>query len=299
MSDLSRLGLKAENLISRGTVPVLSILGTKGGVGKSTVAMGVAAWLSKLQDGLVLLVDGDIHVRTIELKMCPKTDITLAQVLGGKHELSDAIYRCQLSVKDKWLYPKLSILPAGSRFLPLGGRDILKYLVDTVNKFEKMMVSLREYFPYIIIDTPPSVTFEHFILTSMADGLIFVVTPDVVSIFSSRQTALGLRDLMGINTVGTILNKVPLYFTQAEEENWERYATTLAPLLGKIYKEDLVEHAFKRNLPVVSAYPSSMAANSMKKIAKKITKLEVPRTKVGAKLRKALTKVFAERRRRK
>ncbi|MEM3401824.1 MAG: MinD/ParA family protein [Candidatus Hadarchaeales archaeon] len=276
-------------------MPVLSIVGTKGGVGKSTIAMGTAIWLSKLQDELVLLVDGDIHVRTIELKMCPKTDITLAQVLEGKHELVDAIYRCQLTAKDKWLYPKLSILPAGKRFMPLGGRDIFKYLTTTINRFEKRMETLREYFPYIIVDTPPSVTFEHFILTSIADGLIFVTTPDVVSIFSSKETAAGLKEMLGIDTVGTILNKVPLYFTQAEEENWENYSATIAPLLGKIYKEDLVEFAFKRNLPVVTAYPNSMASNSLKKIAKRVAKLQLPRTRVSSKFKRALALALAKK----
>jgi MinD-like ATPase involved in chromosome partitioning or flagellar assembly len=269
-------------------------MGTKGGVGKSTVAMGVAAWLSKVQSDLVLLVDGDIHVRTVELKMAPRTDITFAQVLEGKYDLVDAIYRCQLKSRGRWLYPQLSILPAGARFLPPGARDIVKFVADTVERFEPVMKRLRDYFSYIIIDTPPSVTFEHFILTSVADALFFVVTPDVGSIFSSKQTAIGLEEMMGIKPLGVIMNKVPIGLPNLR--GWTDYASEVAPLIGTIEYDDLLDEAFKRNLPVVAAYPRATSSLAMKKIARKLLKLEVPPTDMLSKFKRAWKKAWEDRR---
>jgi flagellar biosynthesis protein FlhG len=275
-------------------MPVISILGTKGGVGKSTVAMGVSAWLSKLQSDLVLLIDGDIHVRTVELKMCPKTDITFAQVLEGKYDLVDAIYRCQLKSRGRWLYPQLSILPAGARFLPPDVRNVVKYVSDTVERFEPVMKRLREYFSYIIIDTPPSVTFEHFILTAVADTMIFVVTPEVASIFSSKQTAIGLDDMLGIRPIGTVLNKVPIGLPNLK--GWMDYASEVAPLLGMIEYDELLDDAFKRNLPVTAAYPRAPSSVAMRKIAKKLLKLDIPETDVLSKFKRAWKKAWEDRR---
>jgi MinD-like ATPase involved in chromosome partitioning or flagellar assembly len=276
-------------------MPVISIMGTKGGVGKSTISMGLGAWLSKLQDDLVLLIDGDIHVRTIELKMAPRTDITFAEVLEGKYELVDAIYRCQLKSGRKWLYPQLSILPAGARFLPPGRRDVERYVIETVLNFERVMKKLRKYFSYIIVDTPPSVKFEHYILTAIADGLVFVVTPDVGSIFASRQTVVGLREMMGIRTIGTVINKVPR--GMREIDSWIEYAKGVAPVLGTIENDELVDEAFKRNLPVIAAYPRASASVSLRKIAKLLLKKNVKPTTVVPKFKKTWSTLWAKQKR--
>jgi len=274
-------------------MPVFSILGTKGGVGKSTIAMGIAAWLSKIQNDLVLLVDGDIHVRTVELKMAPKTDITFAQVLEGKYDLVDAIYRCQLKSRGRWLFPQLSILPAGARFLPPGTRNVVKFVSDTVERFEPVMKRLREYFSYIVIDTPPSVSFEHFILTAVADSLIFVVTPDVGSIFSSRQTAIGLEEMMGVKPLGVVLNKVPIGLPNLK--GWMEYASEVAPLIGMVEYDELLDEAFKRNLPVVAAYPRATSSLALRKIAKKMMKLQIQETDVLSKFKRAWKKAWEDR----
>ncbi|MEW6592778.1 MAG: AAA family ATPase [Candidatus Hadarchaeota archaeon] len=271
-------------------MPVISVLGTKGGVGKSTIAMGIASWLSKMQDDLVLLVDGDVHTRTVELKMCPKADVTLAEVLRGKHELVDAIYLCQLKSRGKWVFPQLAILPAGGQFMPAGGRDVNKFLTDTITSFDKVMPKLRGYFSYVIVDTPPSVMFEHFILTAISDGLIFTVTPDVESVFSSRQTAMGLKEMMGLKTVGTILNKIPRGMTLID--TWMDYASSIAPVIGTVYKDEIIDDAFRRNLPVVAAYPKSSAAISMKDVTKKILKMDIKPTRVTSRFKKALGQLW-------
>jgi len=80
---------------------VFSVIGTKGGVGKSTVTMGLCIWLSKLEPKKhVLLIDGDLHVRSAELKMFPRHDVTLADVFAGKKPWQEAVYTCQLADKE-------------------------------------------------------------------------------------------------------------------------------------------------------------------------------------------------------
>jgi len=253
-------------------MPIISILGTKGGVGKSTVSMGLAAWLSKLQEGMVLLVDGDTHVRTVELKMCPGADVTLSHVLRSRRSLSDAIYRCQLMAGDKPLFPKLAILPAGGRFLPPGSRDMVKFVETTVRRFDRMLSRLRKKFSYIIVDTPASVGFEHLILTAIADGLLYVVNPDIDSILSAEQTAAGLKQLMGIEGIGVVINRAPRGTTI---DDWQLQAERIAPVLGIIEDDELVEDAFRRDLPVVALYPKAPSSLSLQDISKKIVKMDI------------------------
>jgi MinD-like ATPase involved in chromosome partitioning or flagellar assembly len=107
---------------------------------------------------------------------------------------------------------------------------------------------------------------------------VFVVTPDVGSIFASRQTVAGLKEIMGVRTIGTVINKVPR--GMRELDAWIKYASEVAPVLGTVENDELVDEAFKRNLPVIAAYPRASASLSMRKIAKQLLKKSIKPTSV-------------------
>lgn len=261
-------------------MPVISVLGTKGGVGKSTVAMGIAAWLSKLQSEMVLLVDGDVHVMTVELKLCPGTDTTLSQVLEGKKSLGDAIFSCQLTSGGKPLFPRLAVLPAGGRFLPPGARDMVAFVETTVKRFDRMLTTIRKKFSYIIVDTPASVGFEHLILTAIADGLLFVINPDIDSVLSAIQTATGLKELLGLNSIGVVVNRAPKGGTV---EEWVQQVEKIAPVIGVVEDDELVEDAFRKDLPVIALYPEAPSSLALQDIAREILRMEIAPTKLSPK----------------
>ena len=92
-----------------------TIVGTKGGVSKSTLAMGLSIWISRLKPKQhVLLIDGDPHIRSAELKMCPVSDVKLVDVLAGEKSWEDAVYQCELASEGKALFPNLAVMPAGA-----------------------------------------------------------------------------------------------------------------------------------------------------------------------------------------
>lgn len=69
---------------------ILAIASGKGGVGKTTLSIGMARALSTL-DERVLLVDGDLGMANIDVQLglTPKADIT--SVLNGKIKLEEAV----------------------------------------------------------------------------------------------------------------------------------------------------------------------------------------------------------------
>ncbi len=269
-------------------MPIVSIVGTKGGTGKSTVSMGIATWLAKLQPKKwILLVDGDIHVRTVEFKMCPGTDVTLSDVLEGNATLEDAIYLCQLEADGKPLYPKLAVLPAGGRFLPPMSGNPVEFIEKTKKRFDRMVGRLRKHFSYIVVDTPASMSFEHLILTAIADGIVYVVTPNVDSIASTYQTAKGLEDFMGAKAIGVVINQVP---QDADVAGWIAQASKIAPVLGTVPQDPAVDKAFRNDLPVVAADPSSAASQAMERITQEIFAKRIKPTRLAAKFDRAMQK---------
>jgi len=265
------------------TVPVLAILGTKGGVSKSTLSMGLAIWISKLRpDDRCLLIDGDMHVRSVELKMCRVHDATLKDVLTREKPWESAVYTCELEDENgELLYPKLAVLPAGGRFMPPMRESPLTYLEMAKRLFGNMIEGLRKEFKYIIIDTPASVGFEHFILTASADAVIHVCEPNEDSISSALATAEELKDLMGVQAIGIVLSRVP---ADIDAKPWIEKIKQIAPFFGAIPEDPKVGAAFRENLPVAAAYPETPASLALKEIARKVMGATVRRTDVGAKL---------------
>ncbi len=271
-------------------MPAIAILGTKGGVSKSTLSMGLSIWISKLKpEKWSLLIDGDMHVRSVELKMCRVHDATLKDVLNHDKDWESAVYSCELEDEEgEPIHENLAILPAGGRFLPPMHENPVKHLEMTKNLFGNMMTGLREKFEYIIIDTPASIGFEHFTLTASSDAVIYVCEPNEDSIKSSETTSKELENLLGVKTLGVVLSRVS---DEVNIEKWVEKAERIGPVLGTVPEDPKVGEAFRNNLPVVSAFPESPASLAIKEIAQKILDEKVERVDVEEKIERGLKKV--------
>lgn len=252
--------------------------------------MGLAIWISKLKpDEWCLLIDGDMHVRSVELKMCRAHDATLKDVLTQGKDWESAVYSCELeNEKGELIHENLAILPAGGRFLPPMHENPVKHLEMTKNLFGNMISGLREKFEYIIIDTPASVGFEHFTLTASSDVVIYVCEPNEDSIKSSEITSKELEDLLGVNTLGVVLSRVS---DDIKIDKWKKQAEKIGPLLGTIPEDPKVREAFRNNLPVATAFPESPASLAIKEIAQSVLDEKVEKIDVEEKIDQGLKKV--------
>ncbi|MFN4133847.1 MAG: MinD/ParA family protein, partial [Candidatus Hadarchaeales archaeon] len=251
---------------------VFSVVGTKGGVSKTTVAMGVSIWMSLMRPHeKILLVDGDLHVRSVELKMCPTKEATLYDVMIGKRSWKDAVYTCQLASGDDLLYPNLAIMPAGGRFISFGRGNSNEKFLRSCKILDRTFSEMRKKFSRIIIDTPASVSYEHILLTGTSDKILYVCEANDDSISSTLATAQGLSKLMDVEAAGVVISKVMKGISLS---TWMRKASKIAPVLGTIPFDEAVDVAFRENLPVVAAYPKSPASLAIKKIARKLTEIK-------------------------
>jgi MinD-like ATPase involved in chromosome partitioning or flagellar assembly len=263
---------------------IFTVLGTKGGVGKSSLAIGISIHLSK--KARTLLIDGDPHVRSVELKLAPGMEHSLVDYMRGRAGWKDVVYRCSLEKDGKLLYPDLAVVPAGASFLPPIGEG--EGLLRGAEKLEGMLKQASKKFGYIVIDTPASVSYEHILLTAAGDGIVYVCEANDDSILAAKATAGGMQRLLDVPPTGVVLSRVP---PRVKAEPWVRKASEIAPVLGVIPFDPQLDEAFRRNLPVDAFAPESKANLAFTEVARKLSEMKGGKIAVKERIDGALDRI--------
>lgn len=253
----------------------IAVFAVKGGTGKSSVAISLAVELSA--DKKVLLIDGDQHIRTSELKLIEigREEPRLRDVLEGTADWREAVYACNLLKDGEYVLPNLYVLPAGASFLPdleMGVHP--RVFLDRVTRFEEVLSEIEKRVDYIIIDTPANFTREHFVLLSAADAILLVLNPDDDTYISTREKLNDLQTLMGeFQILGCVLNRVP---TDFDEEYWVRRAREeFGEVLGVIHLDEHLTRAFSENLPVQVRFPDCRVVKELRELSTRIRSMRL------------------------
>ncbi|HEX9562339.1 MAG TPA: ParA family protein [Gemmatimonadaceae bacterium] len=143
---------------------IIAVTNQKGGVGKTTTAINLAAALATAEQH-VLLIDGDPQGNAtsgLGLEISAD-DLTLYDVLSGGSVATAAI-------RSRVYFANLDVIPATP--------DLAGAEVELVNQSQRetrlatAIESLREAYDFIIIDCPPSLGLLTVNMLAAADGLI-------------------------------------------------------------------------------------------------------------------------------
>ena len=128
---------------------IIAVANQKGGVGKSTTVVNLAACLGK-KGKKVLCVDIDAQGNTTSGFGINKrsAEITVYDVLLGQRRISDAIIKTE--------FKNVSVVSSTSQ---LAGADIeLVDLENRSNRLKMQLLTIKNDFDYIFIDCPPSLS---------------------------------------------------------------------------------------------------------------------------------------------
>jgi pilus assembly protein CpaE len=239
---------------SKETKPqVITIFGTKGGVGKTTLAVNVAAQIAKKTRKKVVLVDLDLQFGDVSvfLNVSPKKSIA---------ELVQERGQFNIDLVESYLIPHIS----GVKILPAPMRPEYSELVTPANILEILTI-LRQNYDYVLIDTPPFFLETNLSALDMSNQVLLIMTMDLPTVKNMKLSLELLDSLHHKGKTKLILNRASedLGISSADVENALDFLIThQIPSDGK-----LVVTSVNKGIPFVLSNTNAKVSKAVDQLA--------------------------------
>lgn len=255
MESLRAIPAGARKPVKTHKPQVVTIFGTKGGVGKTTIAVNTAIQLAQAKKK-VAMVDLDLQFGDISifLNLSPKRTIA---------ELSQEGNEPDIDLIESYMIPHLS----GIKILPAPGRPEYAELI-TAQQIENILSVLKGHYDYVIIDTPPTFNDTNLTALDLSSQIFLVLSLDLATIKNVKLSLELMQTLHHIGKTKLLLNRASedmgIKVNNAEETLDFLIAAQL-PSDGKICVS-----ALNKGIPFVLSEPGARISQAIRMVSELI-----------------------------
>jgi pilus assembly protein CpaE len=251
-----------------GSAPLVSVLGPKGGTGKTLAACNLGAALAKAGQR-VLIIDLDLQFGDVGLALGLRPERTLADLAKAGGSLDAEKVAAYTIGHDP---SGLSTLLAPTR------PDQAAYV--TVDFLKSLYAAVRNSYDFIVVDTPPGFTPEVIASIDSSTDILMVAMLDALSL---KNTKLGLEtlDLMGYDPerILVLLNRADSRVGIDNED--------VAAVLGRtpdvlVPSDREITRTVNEATPIVLAKERSDAAKAFRALAERFLTRQAEKAAVAA-----------------
>jgi flagellar biosynthesis protein FlhG len=265
---------QAAGLRRRGTarpVKVLTVTGGKGGVGKTNIAANLAITLAQF-GRRVMLLDADLGLANVDVLLGLQPRYTLADVLRGERALADVIVTG----------------PGGVRVVP--GASGLAAIADLGTAGQAGLINafseLTEDLDLLVVDTAAGISGSVLRFCAAASDVLVVVCDEPTSITDAYALIKVLSTEHGVTRFRIVTNMTHQggdgrQLFEKLLRVTERFLQVTLDHAGSLPYDDRVWRAVQLQAPFVTAFPGSLAAAALKRLATRADNWEAPRVARG------------------
>jgi pilus assembly protein CpaE len=256
LSRVQRKPTGADEASTRPGGRVLTVIGQKGGVGKTTISINLAATLARETKGSVLVIDFDTAFGDVGLSLDLHGAYTAARAARDLGVVDVEGFKSTLA--EHYSGAHVLAAPAG----------VKEWVSVTPGELEALVSFVRDLFDYVIVDTPGTYNEAVAAAVSVADHLLIITSMEVSS---AKNTGLLLQVLHdeGFPDDRTLVianNTSPVASLQASD---------LGAALGRdsvweVPFDKDVRKASQLGRPIVLLKPKSRASRSLHALASRV-----------------------------
>jgi cell division ATPase MinD len=224
---------------------VISVVSGKGGVGKTTFSINLAAALNEFGHNN-LLIDADVSNPSLLLLLhIAHVPLTLQDVINDGAKIEHAI----------------RVHHTGLRVVPTS------HALDNKLDLSKLQAAISSVPETVIIDSPPGIDENLRAILEMSNQVIVVTNPEVPAVTSAVKVIKMAKQLRKSN-IGVVVNRIRDDSFELIRDEVEVMCET--PIIGMIPEDGAIRRAGFETMPVIHHEPHAPASVQFRRLAARL-----------------------------